>query len=258
MLYLDIFAPEQAGARKKKARQIEDRWQKQAARIIMPKSYIESYGESGFDTSKFIESSLPAFLNETQLDSLKLGNRISDEAKTFIFAGFFYRRLREPDEFLLVAKSLIKRGYRIICYGETRETMENKFGLSPAYDNIIWRKIISQNELINELAKCRGLINAENKFGARFPSKMLQYLGFGKLIVNLNCDRKKVTEYLDEHYESIISSSDYYNSLNLEKIDLFVDEIIKRSENEYKGVFLNESINTKIHNIIEKTLADTK
>lgn len=246
LYYFDIFSPEDTMHGNRLARHKEAKWQKHASVILMPKSYRMIYADYGFDTKKYVDCLFPSFLNIT-VDRFPQSKDIPTN-KDIIYAGGFYHNLREPDEFLQIASLLKKGGFRVVCYGQSKNAIIRKFGPSPSYDNVVWKDKISQDDLLIALHNSYAFINVENKYGVRFPSKMLQYLGFGKLIINLNAGRKRISEYLDEDYQQILSSDDYYKSITDDKelVDKYIQTVVNKAGLSYPPVLLNEAITERL------------
>lgn len=251
LYYFDVFSPDiMLTGNHRFAVKKESKWQESAKAILMPRSYKLLYSQSGFDTRKYVDCLFPSFLRTGYT------KREKTQGKDLVYAGGFYDKIREPDEFLMIAKRFVQLGYRVVCYGQSQKAMIRKFGPSPLYDNVIWKTTLAYDDLIAVLGEAAALINIENKYGIRFPSKMLQYLGFGKLIINLNAGRKQVREYLDKEYEQIISSNDYYKTINDQSgVAQYLEGVIKMIDTPFAPVLLNDDITMDIRKVLLDVLA---
>lgn len=250
LYYFDVFSPDDSLKGNHLAQSKERKWQEYAKAILMPKSYKLLYEQYGFATQKYVDCLFPSFLEKDYANHDKTQN------KDLVYAGGFYNKIREPNEFLNIARLLVQSGYRVVCYGQSQKAMIRKFGPSPLYENIVWKATLAYDDLLSVLDESAALINIENKHGVRFPSKMLQYLGFGKLIINLNAGRKQIREYLDEEYEQIISSSDYYKTI-ADQIGMakYLDYVVKMIHTPFASVLLNDDITMRIRGVLLDVLA---
>lgn len=250
LFYADPFSPESdSSVLYKKEKKLQDF----ARGIIMPKPYIKIYKDKGFETIEYKDCLFPSFTKLEDDDETLLKQKNNSTTNKIIYSGSFYRTIREPDEFLKVSKILFEKGYEVHCYGTTKLEMIKKFGESELYNFVQWHKGVSLKELLEIISQSSAVMNVENAQTARFPSKIFQYLSSGKSIIDLDCQKNKAKDYLNQDYVQIISSSSFYDSLQDDlKIENYVDNAIGSFKVEYDKVSLNDEITEKLHKIVSE------
>ncbi|WP_168418327.1 glycosyltransferase family 4 protein [Acinetobacter towneri] len=145
-------------------------------------------------------------------------NYKKNNVPTFIYAGIFYNKLRDPRPFLdyLITLNL---DFKFIIYTKTRDIlfdyMDKLKGKLYVYD------YIPRDQLIHEMSKVDFLINLENLGEVQSPSKLIDYALSNRPILsintNTNFDKSLVDEFLKENYSRklIIPNIQRYNIKNV-------------------------------------------
>lgn len=124
------------------------------------------------------------------------GNKMS----TFIYAGAFYKNIRDPRPFLKYLISL-EYDFKFIIYTKNRNIVEpflNKLG-----DKLEIRDFIPRKEILQKLAKADFLINFQNKDKVQTPSKLIDYAIVERPVLNIKnkTDYPKIKKFLSMNYE---------------------------------------------------------
>lgn len=137
---------------------------------------------------------------------------------TFIYAGIFYEKLRDPKVFLEYLVTL-EQEFKFIIYTKTPALVENyrkKLG-----DKIQVHSYIPREELILEMSKADFLVNLENPSTKQSPSKIIDYSLSGRPILNLNTNiginTTLIRQFLNGNYEEAFKLEDiqHYNIKNV-------------------------------------------
>ena len=139
---------------------------------------------------------------------------------TFIYAGVFYEKLRDPRPFLDYLATL-KQDFKFIVYtkspallGDYKDKLGNKLQI---------HSYIPRDELILEMSKAEFLVNLENPSTKQSPSKLIDYALSGRPILSLNTnidiDTTLIQQFLNENYEQAFKLNDIeqYNIKNVVK-----------------------------------------
>lgn len=115
------------------------------------------------------------------LEGIRIESKtISNTVPTFIFAGTFYKDLRDPTEFLEYLVELSNKGYdfRFIVYTKSKDfLMPFKAALN---DKLVICDFVARAELLNRLADADFLLNIENLSDVQTPSKLIDYVIAGR------------------------------------------------------------------------------
>jgi hypothetical protein len=135
---------------------------------------------------------------------------------TFLYAGIFYKSIRDPDYLFSFLVSL-KMDFRFIIYTRTSdeffqrvfEKYKDKLG-----ERIILRDSIPREALIKEMSKMDFLINVGNDNSNQVPSKVIDYAISQRPILSFNrstFDKKVFHDFLHGKYDNkmVINAEDY-------------------------------------------------
>lgn len=160
---------------------------------------------------------------------------------TLIYAGMFYRDLRNPEKMLEILSKL-SENEEINIFGQCCEDIiEEKM---PLFKNckLNFNGLIPHKECLEEISKADILINLGNSITNQMPSKILEYISFGKPIVNFYFTEEDMCLPILKKYPlSININVNNYTEEDIENLKLF----IKKN----KGVKLNFEDATK--NLVE-------
>ena len=156
----------------------------------------------------------------------KLNHKVSkpsNDVVTFLFAGTFVPRIRNPQFFFeyLCSIPIQFKFYIFTPY----TNLIDKY-IDPLKDKIVVRDFIPRNDLMSFINKMDFVINFENSNAeSQLPSKLIDYAISKKPILSVNCDSKdfqKTDEFLNRNYSKqlIIKNVEKYHIENV--VDQFL------------------------------------
>lgn len=137
---------------------------------------------------------------------------------TFIYAGTFYNKLRDPRPFLNFLISL-KIDFKFIVYTNTPEILKGYSEIAGYKLQIL--EYIPRKELIFEMSKVDFLVNLSNPSKIQSPSKLIDYALSNRPILNISSveeiDSSTIKNFLCGKYDSAFdfSNLDQYNIKNV-------------------------------------------
>lgn len=154
--------------------------------------------------------------DEVQLEK----NYATNPVPTFVYAGAFYPKIRDPRPLL---NFLIDRKYnfKFIVYTKN-QTLLDEYKLALG-DKLVVNEYISRESLLIELSKADFVLNLENNTSLQSPSKLIDYALCKRPILSINSSQKldtiRVTEFLEGNYRGrlVIDDIEKYNILNVSK-----------------------------------------
>lgn len=175
-------------------------------------------------TEKAINAYYPQFREKIKvipqgfdLEGIQIERKaISNAVKTFIFAGTFYKDLRDPTNFLEYLVDLSNKGYdfRFIVYTKSKDfLMPFKEALK---DKLIISDYMPRAALLNKLAGADFLLNIENLSAVQSPSKLIDYVISGRPVFSFKSGSNDFKMTFLRFLEG-----DYEESLMLPSIDDF-------------------------------------
>lgn len=165
--------------------------------------FIEKYGDKYLDKAYFLGAPL---LENNITESVK---KKENEKKTVLYAGALYKDIRDPF-FIMEAFKYIKNA-RLVMY------VTNPCDWIGSYNtqNIEIRGRIPHDEVVREIAASDALLNIGNSDPLFAPSKVIEYLGYGKPII---------TTYRIDDDTSLNYIKDYDNAICIDERN---DDIIR-------------------------------
>lgn len=152
-------------------------------------------------------------------DDIKINKMyLKNTVPTFLYAGSFYKDLRDPRPFLDYLVSL-DEDFKFIIY-------TNGFLLIKKYKEILGDKIqifnyIPREKLIFEMGKADFLVNLENPSKSQSPSKLIDYGLSERPILSINTNKEidinLIREFLSGNYSKALVIEDFekYNIKNV-------------------------------------------
>lgn len=145
-------------------------------------------------------------------------NYTQNKVTTFIYAGTFYKNLRDPRPFLKYLVSL-DTDFKFIIY-------TNSVFLLKDYQEILGAKLqifdyIPREKLIFEMSKSDFLVNLENPSKKQSPSKLIDYALSKRPILSINTndkiDTELINDFLNANYDKalVMEDIDRYNIKNV-------------------------------------------
>lgn len=132
---------------------------------------------------------------------------------TFIYAGTFYRKYRDPSALLDYLVKLDKN-FRFIVY--TKNTKFIAKYMTKLGTKLIVKPYITRNELLKKMKNADFLINLENPSAAQSPSKLIDYAMAGRPILSINTSKKLNTKKIDDFLNGC-----YQDSLKIDNIEQY-------------------------------------
>lgn len=132
-----------------------------------------------------------------------------NEVPTFIYAGVFYAKTREPKPLLdyLNAKHT---DFRFIVYTKTPKLLEPYRDVMK--EKLVVREYIPREALIEEMSKADFLLNLENNTNQQLPSKLIDYALAKRPILSINTnedlDTVKIDAFLEGDYSEAMAVPD--------------------------------------------------
>ena len=177
------------------------------------------------------------FSDIPNLKFLRLLNKKSNERITAVYAGAFYPVLREPD-YMIDLFSFMDEIDLNIYTGEIYREHINE--LSSKKENIHINNFIPQEALNEVISKADLLVSIGNKESDFLPSKVLYYIGSGKIILHLYSDDNDVAKkYFEKYPKAILINQNVDIGKNIEIIKRKFDEVINLNldEEQLKKIF---------------------
>lgn len=168
----------------------------------------------------------PEFLDKIKIipqgfnfEKIKINkNFIKNQVPTFIYAGTFYRGLRDPRPLLDYLSSL-NENFKFIVYTKNIKYLQKHKTILG--DKLEIHDYIPREKLIFEMSKSDFLINLENPSKNQSPSKLIDYALSGRPILSINTnkeiDKKLIYQFIQGNYEKSfkIDNIEKYNIKNV-------------------------------------------
>lgn len=148
------------------------------------------------------------------------GDYKKNKVPTFIYAGNFYEKFRDPRPLLDHLLS-INKPFKFIIHTKRTKLIE-------AYKGTLGEKLqvcdyIPRAELINKMNACDFLINMENTGSVQMPSKLIDYILSGRPVLSIDTSKQeqleKINSFLEGDYSQQLHlpSSSNYDIINIAK-----------------------------------------
>ena len=122
-------------------------------------------------------------IHQPMLTAKNQGNEPFGDGVNLVYAGLFYADIRRPNEMLDVLKDL-PVGYNIHLYGNGCEDIVQEKSKLFTNSKLLIHGRVPYGESIQAISNANILVNLSNKDTYQIPSKILEYVGFGKPIIN--------------------------------------------------------------------------
>jgi hypothetical protein len=141
----------------------------------------------------------------------------TNEVVTFIYAGAFYKGIRDPELFLEYISTL-QIDFKFIVYTKYKSIITPY--LSILGDKIELKDYIPRKELLKVLSKADFLVNFENGTTIQSPSKLIDYAIVNRPILSVNShniEKETVNDFLVRKYDNQVKMEniDQYNIKNV-------------------------------------------
>lgn len=143
-------------------------------------------------------------------------NEISSSKRiNLLYQGTFYKKIREPHYMLKVLSGLPKDFHtNIYSQGKYVQTVKK---YTKKYGNMKYNPFVSKDEISKVLKQSNIFINISNSIADFTPSKLYEYMSYGKPIINF---------YKNGRYSKILSSYPYALQINEDTTN--IDDSIKQ------------------------------
>lgn len=150
-----------------------------------------------------------------------------NDVPTFIYAGNFYKDLRDPTAFLDYLVSL-NLDFRFIVYTKTTQPLKkyrDKLGAK-----LIIKDFIAREELIYEMSKADFLLNLENPSKVQSPSKLIDYALASRPILSINTNQELNYKLINQFFEGVYTETLIVNNLDSFNIENVASEFLSLIE----------------------------
>jgi glycosyltransferase involved in cell wall biosynthesis len=146
----------------------------------------------------------------------------NNEVLTFVYAGAFYKGMRDPQLFLKYLGEL-DVPFKFIIYTKHISLVEPY--LDTLGGKIEIRDYIPRSELLQEMCKADFLVNFENGTSVQSPSKLIDYALVNKPILSVasnKLDKMSINQFLNKNYSTklVMNDIEKFNIVNV--VDAFV------------------------------------
>lgn len=220
----------------KKAKKWEIKAYRRMDYIIHMKSHMNHYRNKTYkefeDKTRYLD--IPAFRGDSSLEVNATDKKIS-----LIYAGAFYKKLRDPDKMLKILFALTKKlpiEVKMFINAPMVEYVANKCKGKKEFDISGY---ISEEKLKIIIKESSCLISLGNKESDFLPSKVLTYMGMEKPIIHFYYDdydvsllylkkyRNAICVNLNDSVDNIVSDIQYYLKYDLNKNRLNSKELLE-------------------------------
>ncbi|QIV95707.1 hypothetical protein EDC55_10858 [Allofrancisella inopinata] len=165
---------------------------------IIKESYLISITESTINLNKeqkALKYGFPLLSEKIKLNPVEY---------SFIYAGAFYKKLRNPEQVLQIMKEVVIKlnGIFNIYSSGNCNSIVDKYCLK---DKVVRNEILSNEKVLEEMSKSNFLVIQGNKNTDQVPSKIIEAISFGKPIIYFYSDYNDVLLILLKKYGNAIS-----------------------------------------------------
>ncbi|HEY8931272.1 MAG TPA: glycosyltransferase [Mucilaginibacter sp.] len=151
--------------------------------------------------------------NEVTLSDTEPNNPVP----LFIYAGAFYKGMRDPELFLNYLTT-VKTDFKFIVYTKNKEMVEPF--IEKLAGKLLIKDYIPRIELLKIMNGASFLVNVENGTAMQSPSKLIDYLLTKRPILSVNShtlNEPAINEFLNGNYSSqlVIENLDQYDIKNV-------------------------------------------
>lgn len=202
--------------KKKNHLKIEEEMLKNSEKIIVMKHLYQHFIENFNSSEKIVSSEHPVLIDKVS------GNNFN-EVITMVYAGIFQSKVRNPKPFLKLMEKALQEfdaQLNIYAYGNC-DSIIKKYAKNNSNKIMFFGKVSSQ-EAEEALKNNNILISVGNKDNTQVPSKIIEYMSYGKPIIHFYTNKDDNCIKILKEYDLalLISINDEINQ-NVEKIKEF-------------------------------------
>ncbi|MBQ7918157.1 MAG: hypothetical protein IJ310_05035 [Clostridia bacterium] len=175
---------------------------------------------------------------------------------TMIYAGGFYKDIRNPSKMLEVLANL--HNVEINLYGQgCEDIIEQKKGNFKSGELNVKGKL-THDECLKAISKSNILINLGNTITNQMPSKVFEYISFGKPIINFYFTEEDMCLKVFKKYPLVLNFNlNNYSKIDIENLKTFIEENKNKQlsfEEATKDLveYRVESIAKKVYEVVTK------
>lgn len=257
-IFLDAFVYNKTMSRLfiNKRKNIMKRVLKNATHIFMVEGILEENKKNKYNPeyhNKTTEIYIPMLkeLDYPLKDKQKLKNT------QLVYAGLFYPKIRNPEKMLDVLSNLDSDNVIKIFGDGCEDILSVKRALFPN-GNLIEYGRITHEQCIKEISNCNILINLGNTITNQMPSKVFEYISFGKPIINFYFTEEDMCLEVFKKYPLAFNFNlNNYTDIDIENLKKFIQEN-KNKQLSFKEAtaelvdYRVEEIAEKIYKVISK------
>lgn len=226
-----------------KRRYIESTTLKNADAIISTEGIINKNNEMNF-RGDLLYKNIEVPINNLKIQ--KISNQDSIKDKTiFVYVGVFYNEFRNPQKLINILHDDKMSDIEFHIYGDNDSKVFDDITLPK---NVFLHKRINKEEVNKVLSDADVLVNFGNKMTNQYPSKLFEYMGYGKPIINFYYNSSDLLRNYIINYPYLLNISNYDE--NNDKIICLIDEFCTK----HKGLRLTTE---QLSSILFKYLSET-
>lgn len=240
----------------KRGLRIESKVFEEADKIVLMKSSEEhqmKYNSRFCD--KFIFLDIP-MLSEPE-EIIEESNQ--DATVKLLFVGSLSANVRNPETLITALENI--GNDNISCEFVGNITCKDKFNnLKKLYgDRLILTDFINHDDLLEKIAQADILINVGNLISTMVPSKIFEYMSYGKPIIStFDIENEPSKKYLEKYPLALLLSKNDCAGDNAQKIQEFIKDTAKKRVvfEEVENVFRLNTPKAFIDNVLRNGLND--
>ena len=177
--------------------------------------------------------------------------KVSDDWETtekdgnvkLLYVGSLDPKIRDPQIFIDTLMQLDNERVTVELVGNiTCKSMFDEF--KDIYkDRLVFTAFLNHDDLAEKISQADVLVNIGNRVSTMVPSKIFEYMSYGKPIVSTkDIDDEPSAKYLSQYPLALILSSESSAEMNAEKLSKFLSTSLDKKvefESLEKGMYLN-------------------
>ena len=207
---------------------------KKAEKIIALEGIIKEYGDN-----KFFPFSPNAEIFETTLPILEIKKKTEKKPHTkqkLLYVGRFYEDIRRPDELINLLGKLDSEEYEALFFGSCCEYLKLHFDSLPLCIKLCGS--VSNEDCGKLIEDADIVLNVGNKNSNQIPSKIFEYISYGKPIINFYDNENDTSLKILKEYPSVFNiknGTDY----SVNDVENFCENSTEISEEKLEKIYEN-------------------